>query len=43
MAAHVNYDNDERVIGLLTKGIGEGDVDPLVQDRCQWLETIPED
>ena len=34
-------DNDQRVIGLLTKGIGAGDVDPVVARRCTWLEAVP--
>lgn len=41
MTAHTNYDNDERVLGLLTRGIGHGDIDPLVKERCEWLEAIP--
>lgn len=42
MKAHTNYDNDERVIALITRGIGVGDVDPLVEERCEWLEAVPE-
>jgi hypothetical protein len=41
LAAHTEYDNDTRVIGLLTKGIGTGGTDPAVADRCSWLETLP--
>lgn len=40
--AHTSYDNDERVLGLLTRGIGNDDVDPLVKERCEWLEAIPD-
>jgi hypothetical protein len=40
MAAHVEYDNDPRVVGLLAKGIGTEATDPLVKDRCEWLETV---
>ena len=41
LTAHTEYDNDQRVIGLLTKGIGAGDVDPVVARRCTWLEAVP--
>ena len=42
VAAHTEYDNDERIIGLITKGIGNNHVDPTVARRCNWLETLPE-
>ncbi|MFY9942206.1 MAG: hypothetical protein WAK57_08535 [Desulfobacterales bacterium] len=41
MAAHTEYDNDERVIGLIVHGIGHENVAPVVAERCQWLETVP--
>ena len=41
LTAHTEYDNDQRVIGLLTRGIGAGDVDPVVARRCTWLEAVP--
>jgi hypothetical protein len=41
LTAHTEYDNDERVIGLIVNGIGNEDVDPLVEERCLWTETIP--
>jgi hypothetical protein len=41
LTAHTEYDNDKRIIGLLTKGIGSGVTDPAVADRCTWLETVP--
>ena len=37
--AHGGYDNDERVIGLISKGIGNGRVDKMVAERCVWTET----
>ena len=40
MTAHVGYDNDERVIGLVTHGFGGKDTDPEVAERCVWMETI---
>jgi hypothetical protein len=41
MAAHTEYDNDERVIGLMVHGIGDEGVAPVVAERCQWLEAVP--
>ena len=29
----------ERVIGLITRGIGQPDTAPVVNDRCTWLEV----
>ena len=42
LAAHTEYDNDERVIGLIARGIGTGHTAPVVSDRCNWLETVPQ-
>jgi hypothetical protein len=42
MAAHVSYDNDSRVIGIITKGIGVPGTDAEVEKRCTWLEAIPD-
>jgi hypothetical protein len=39
LAAHVDYDDDERVIGLITRGIGQPETDPVVTERCTWLEV----
>jgi len=37
--AHRNYDNDERVIKLMAHGIGEDKADPLIKERCEWMEV----
>jgi hypothetical protein len=42
MSAHIGYDNDSRVIGLITRGIGGSDTDPEVQECCTWIEAVPE-
>jgi len=42
MTAHTEYDNDQRVIGLIAHGIGTGHTAPIVADRCSWLEVVPE-
>nr|MBS0019208.1 hypothetical protein [Gammaproteobacteria bacterium] len=39
LAAHNDYEADERVIGLMAHGIGTPRTAPAVQDRCQWMET----
>jgi len=39
MAAHLDYDDDERVIGLITRGIGQPETAPVVEERCTWLEV----
>jgi hypothetical protein len=38
--AHIGYDTDDRVIGLIAKGIGNQQTDKLVMDRCLWTETV---
>jgi hypothetical protein len=39
LAAHVDYENDERVIDLITRGIGQPETAPVVKDRCTWQEV----
>jgi hypothetical protein len=39
LVAHVDYDNDARVIGLITRGIGQPETAPVVEQRCSWLEV----
>ena len=39
LAAHVEYENDDRVIGLITRGIGQPETAPVVKDRCTWQEV----
>ncbi len=40
--AHIGYDTDDRVIGLIAKGISENkdDTAKLVNNRCHWIRTI---
>ncbi len=40
LEAHVGYDHDERVIALISHGIGQGDEAQVIKDRCTWLETV---
>ena len=37
MKAHNGYQADERVIGLITKGLGQGEDDPVERKQCKWL------
>lgn len=37
--AHTGYDNDSRVIGIITRGSGHDDVSPVVKNRCTVTET----
>ncbi len=37
--AHNGYDNDSRVIGLITRGVGHEDASPEVKTRCTTMET----
>ena len=39
LGAHLGYDADERVGGLLARGAGHPDVAPIVAERCTWRET----
>ncbi|MDC0357244.1 hypothetical protein OAO01_00380 [Oligoflexia bacterium] len=42
LKAHIGYDGDERVIGIISKGIGHARVEEIVAHRCSWLETVSE-
>ena len=38
--AHMGYDQDDRVIGLIAHGIGNPNTSPLVKERCELIRTI---
>ena len=40
LEAHIGYDTDERVVGLIAKGIGNSRTAKAVNERCTWVETI---
>jgi hypothetical protein len=40
MKAHTGYHEDDRVIALLTRGIGHSGQDPMVRDRCEYFEAV---
>ena len=39
LSAHLGYDADERVGGLMANGAGHAGVAPIVAERCTWHET----
>jgi len=39
MTAHTEYDNDERILALITRGVGTEIMAPIVEERCEWIET----
>ncbi|MDD1624197.1 MAG: hypothetical protein LUO94_05475 [Methylococcaceae bacterium] len=40
MDAHVGYDQDERVIALIAKGIGNPGTSPLIKQRCEFVKEV---
>lgn len=38
--AHVGYDQDDRVIALIAKGIGHPGTAPLIKQRCQFTKEV---
>lgn len=38
--AHIGYGNDDRVIALIAKGIGNPKAAKIVTERCRWIETV---
>jgi len=37
--AHRGYDDDDRVIKIIAHGISEENSDPVIKERCEWLEV----
>jgi hypothetical protein len=37
--AHRGYDNDDRVVKMIARGLGKPRSDPLIQERCEWMEV----
>jgi hypothetical protein len=40
MQAHVGYDQDDRVIALIAKGIGTPGTSPLIKKRCEFIKEV---
>ncbi|MEQ1484473.1 hypothetical protein [Methyloglobulus sp.] len=40
MEAHIGYDQDDRVIAMIAKGIGTNGTSPLVKQRCEFTKEI---
>jgi hypothetical protein len=39
LAAHSDYEADERVIALMTAGLGQRETLPVVDERCTWIRA----
>lgn len=39
LTAHTEYNNDERVIGLMTGGLGQPETPDAVTGRCRWIRV----
>lgn len=37
--AHTEYDNDARVIKMIAHGISNDDIDPMIAERCEWMQV----
>ncbi len=42
LTAHTEYNNDARVIGLISGGLGQADTPAAVTDRCNWMQVEEE-
>ena len=40
LAAHTEYDNNHRVIGLITRGVGNNQGDQAKALGCEWMKTV---
>jgi hypothetical protein len=43
VAAHSDYDHDERVIEIIAHGVGHAGISPLLEERCSWMKTVEND
>ncbi len=39
LAAHSDYEADERVIALMTAGLGQPQTLPIISERCTWIRA----
>jgi hypothetical protein len=39
LTAHTEYNDDARVIGLITGGLGQETTPAAVTDRCNWMQV----
>lgn len=40
MEAHIGYDQDDRVVSLIARGIGHAGADQLVKQRCEFTKEV---
>ena len=39
LEAHIAYETDDRVLAILTNGIGNENTSPIVKERCEIVTT----
>jgi hypothetical protein len=40
MQAHVGYDQDDRVVAIIARGIGVPGTSPLIEKRCEYVKEV---
>ena len=40
MQAHVGYDQDDRVVAMIARGIGNPGTSPLIKKRCEFVKEV---
>jgi hypothetical protein len=40
MQAHIGYDQDDRVVAMIAKGIGNPGTSPLIKQRCEFTKEV---
>jgi hypothetical protein len=40
LEAHLGYEGDERIIEMLSHGVGTDTMSPLIKEQCDWVEII---
>ena len=40
MQAHVGYDQDDRVVAMIARGIGGPGTSPLIEKRCEFVKEV---
>jgi hypothetical protein len=40
MEAHVGYDQDDRVVAMIARGIGNPGTSPLIKQRCEFVKEV---
>lgn len=40
VTAHLGYEDDDRIVALIANGLNKKKMDPLIKERCRWIEYI---